>query len=355
MGSIKMSYDGDIKDRIVKVGNNAITYDANNPLNPARYKDIRYKFEGRRLVSYSTSSKNFTYKYNEQGLRIEKISHTGQVTKYIYDGNNLITELGPTYRLDFLYDENNLLYGFIKDGKDKYFYVRDFLQNIIGIVDNKGQLVVEYDQTAYGTVTVLKDLVGIANINPFRYKGYYYDSESGMYYCHTRYFVPEWGRWLNADDPKFLKKGNGLMLNLYAYSGNNPITNLDNSGRSWFSTIVKGLFQRISKWINKKIIQPLKQLDSTTVYARNEDPNTPGQILQGGPSFDEDFEGWGENGERTGWQKAMVVVAGIGVGVALVGVIVGLAFPPAFPIGAALFGIGAAVAVLASVLGGFDA
>ena len=125
--------DGGIKDRLTKVGDNTITYDANNPLNPAGYKDIVYKFEGRRLVSYSTSSKNFTYKYNEQGLRIEKKAHTGQTTKYIYDGLLLISEITSNYRLDFLYDENNLLYGFIKDSRDKYFYVRDFLQNKIGL------------------------------------------------------------------------------------------------------------------------------------------------------------------------------------------------------------------------------
>ena len=80
---------------------------------------------------------------------------------------------------------------------------------------------VQYDQTAYGKVTVLKDTVGIANINPFRYKGYYYDQESGMYYCHTRYFVPECGRWLNADERCF----NPLSINrvnLFSFSSNYP-------------------------------------------------------------------------------------------------------------------------------------
>ena len=77
---------------------------------------------------------------------------------------------------------------------------------------------VQYDQTAYGKVTVLKDTVGIANINPFRYKGYYYDQESGMYYCHTRYYVPEWGRWLNASIVSHQD-----VFNAFSYCKNDPI------------------------------------------------------------------------------------------------------------------------------------
>ena len=96
---------------------------------------------------------------------------------------------------------------------------------------------VQYDQTAYGKVTVLKDTVGIANINPFRYKGYYYDQESAMYYCHTRYYVPEWGRWLNVDNPIFLDATHSLTLNSFVYCDNNPIANIDPSGAFWFTCL----------------------------------------------------------------------------------------------------------------------
>ncbi len=103
-------------------------------------------------------------------------------------------------------------------------------RHILGIIDSKGQLVVQYDHTAYGKVTVLKDTVGIANINPFRYKGYYYDQESGMYYCHTRYYVPEWGRWLNADSALFLDPKSLNGMNMFIYCSNNPIMLIDESG-----------------------------------------------------------------------------------------------------------------------------
>jgi hypothetical protein len=81
-----------------------------------------------------------------------------------------------TERLDFLYDENNMLYGFLYNNV-KYFYVRDVLQSNLGIIDETGTLVVKYDCDAWGnnqTITgTLATTVGVGN--PFRYRGYYYD------------------------------------------------------------------------------------------------------------------------------------------------------------------------------------
>ena len=103
------------------------------------------------------------------------------------------------------------------------------------IIDTNGSPVVIYQYTAYGTSTVLQDTAGLANINPFRFKGYYFDSESGMYYCQTRYYVPEWCRWLNADSPSFLQPDSLQGLNLYTYCGNNPIRCVDSNGTDWNS------------------------------------------------------------------------------------------------------------------------
>ncbi len=66
-------------------------------------------------------------------------------TIYVYDGNKLVGEVAGGYQLDFLYDENGQLYGFIKYGSQKYFYLRDSLQNILGIIDSTGALVVKYN------------------------------------------------------------------------------------------------------------------------------------------------------------------------------------------------------------------
>ena len=173
---------------------------------------------------------------------------TSSGTKYItflYNGTKLAAEIAPNYRLDFLYDENDMLYGFVKDGSAKYFYARDMLQNILGIIDTNGSPVVIYQYTAYGTSTVLQDTAGLANINPFRFKGYYFDTESGMYYCHTRYYVPEWCRWLNADHPSFLQPDSLQEMNLFAYCGNNPVSLFDPDG-NFVSAIWGGLSALVS-------------------------------------------------------------------------------------------------------------
>ena len=229
-GTTTYTYDTVIKDRLVKVGNTPVTYSTANPLNPATYGNCSYNFKGRRLQSFTKSGSTYNYIYDEQGLRTRKIAPDGSVTKYLYNGTKLAAEIAPNYRLDFLYDENDMLYGFVKDGSAKYFYARDMLQNILGIIDTNGSPVVIYQYTAYGTSTVLQDTAGLAIINPFRFKGYYFDSESGMYYCHTRYYVPEWCRWLNADHPSFLQPESLQEMNLFVYCGNNPVMCSDGSG-----------------------------------------------------------------------------------------------------------------------------
>ena len=237
-GATTYTYDTVIKDRLVKVGNTPVTYSTANPLNPATYGNCSYNFKGRRLQSFTKSGSTYNYIYDEQGLRTRKIAPDGSVTKYLYNGTKLAAEIAPNYRLDFLYDENDMLYGFVKDGSAKYFYARDMLQNILGIIDTNGSPVVIYQYTAYGTSTVLQDTAGLASINPFRFKGYYFDNESGMYYCHTRYHVAEWCRWLNADHPSFLQPDSLQGMNLFVYCGNNPVMYKDPSGAIVISLLV---------------------------------------------------------------------------------------------------------------------
>ena len=242
-GDFSLSYDSVIKDRLISFNGARITYDTKNPLNPKSYGSTSYQFEGRRLTKLSYGGNFYEYIYNEQGLRIQKKDSRGNVTNYTYDGDKLITEISTKARFDFLYDENGSLYGFIKDNVEKYLYIRDSLQNIIGISDTEGNIVVRYDYDAWGLTKKIEDTSTshIGDINPFRYKGYYYDSESLMYYCKTRYYVPLWGRWLNADNPKNLVVTNVALINFYGYCVNNPINHRDEYGTLSWGDIWNGI------------------------------------------------------------------------------------------------------------------
>ncbi len=232
-------YDSVIKDKLVKVDNKDINYDSANPGNISRYGNIMYKYQGRRLVEYTNMNNSYhtlkiEYEYNDKGLRTKKtvsiIKESNNITKaeynYEYDGDKLVYEKTPTCTNYYLYDENDEIYGFIQNGTNKYYYVKDSLNNILGIIDDNGALVVKYQLDAYG------NNIGVTgNIyNPIRYKGYYYDEESNMYYCQSRYYLPELYRWLNIDNANFLKEDDINKLNLFVYCTNNPVMYSDGSG-----------------------------------------------------------------------------------------------------------------------------
>ena len=253
-GTISFDYNDDtIKDKLTSVDGVTISYDSSNPLNPTLFDNTDYTFEGRRLIKLENPLFEYDYIYNEQGLRIRKDCDNGDLTKYFYDGDKLILEeyicaeeAEESYKINFLYDEQGLLFGLILNEENKYFYVRDIFQNILGLVDESGTLVVKYDYNAFGKILSVTDTSGVSigEINPFRYKGYYYDKESQMYYCKSRYYVPAWGRWLNADNPSFLDFQGFSQTNLFSYCGNDPVNMVDPKGNymncvSFLSNIIR--------------------------------------------------------------------------------------------------------------------
>ena len=241
------TYKYDNLNRLISINGDSIFYSFTNPGNPRLFKDTEYKFEGRRLVGISDDlgvdeQQTVDYTYNSNGLIIKKVlgywyaddrDSEEYTTKYYYDGEKLITEIGPRNRLDFLYDENGILYGLIKDSSRKYFYIRDFMSNILGLVDDSGNIVVKYKYDAYGNRISITDTSGcdLGNINPFRYKGYYYDDDVEMYYCKSRFYVPSWHRWLNSDSISYLEPKNITSLNLFTYCNNNPVMYVDENGK----------------------------------------------------------------------------------------------------------------------------
>ncbi|HBP25895.1 MAG TPA: hypothetical protein DD618_02965 [Acholeplasmatales bacterium] len=228
--------DEEWRDRLKKYGGKDIRYEDACLSNPTFYgygsQGIMFTWEGRRLINYSdnTKSLNISYMYDAKGFRAKKTVN-GIITAYSYEGNKLISEQKGTNKKYFLYDENDQLYGIIYNNV-VYYYNRDILGNILGIFDNFGNDVVKYVYDAYGIVFFVTGTMAntLGKDNPFIYKGYYYDVETSLYYCNSRYCVPEWGRWLNADDVSYLNPESVKSLNLFSYCGNNPVMGYDPMG-----------------------------------------------------------------------------------------------------------------------------
>ena len=144
----------------------------------------------------------------------------------------------------YTYDDKGSIMGMIYNGAD-YIFSKNLQGDVIGIYNSSRQLVAKYTYNAFGQITAItgsngNDVSGnathIANINPFRYRGYYYDTETGFYYLQSRYYDPVVGRFLNAD--AFVSTGQGIVgNNMFAYCGNNPVIYADYKGFSVASVL----------------------------------------------------------------------------------------------------------------------
>ncbi len=143
--------------------------------------------------------------------------------------------------LYYIYDDSANILGFKYNGL-QYYYQKNYQNDITGIYDSAYNLVVTYKYDAWGKVISVNDTTenNIGTINPFRYRSYYYDEETKLYYLNSRYYNPEWCRFINADGIS-AEIGNVLSHNMYSYTNNNPI-NLEDSERNlprWAKNAIK--------------------------------------------------------------------------------------------------------------------
>ena len=142
----------------------------------------------------------------------------------------IVAEVTGDVQTDYYYDESGNVFGF-KRGDSEYYYIRNGQGDIIGILDSSGTQIVSYVYDSWGKLVSISGSQAetIGEANPFRYRGYYYDTETGLYYLNSRYYDPEVGRFINTDS---LLGANGDVLasNLFVYCKNNPICQYDPTG-----------------------------------------------------------------------------------------------------------------------------
>ncbi|MGM9899285.1 MAG: RHS repeat-associated core domain-containing protein [Bacilli bacterium] len=228
---------------ICKLGSTYITYNSRND-----------------LEEYKTCNNGIcSFVYNFQGNRIKKIKKNKYIVNYYYDGNNLIGELaideitGQSIRnFVYFYDSSGVcgIKSIVRKDNSSYSdyyyqFVKDPLGNITKIMKD-GIIIGEYVYDAWGNHEINE--ISIENDsdryvlynNPFRYKGYYYDVETNLYYCNTRYFSPELCCWISPDSIEYLDPESINGLNLYCYANNNPIGIAYSSSISIGSTSIDG-------------------------------------------------------------------------------------------------------------------
>ena len=254
-------YDLTEKDRLTLFGLKSITYDSLGCVKT--YDGWTYGWNKGRLTSIqkgslSTSRESYGFTYNAYGQRT-KVTYSffpdvaqqidylaSSTTEYTYDNSGRLIRESYSGRYNdnttvsreyiFLYDESGIVGClFAKNGATPaaYFYRKNLQGDVTAIYNESGNKVGEYAYDAWGNCTVLSGAAtDVVRYNPIRYRGYYYDIETGLYYLNARYYNPQWRRFISPDDTSYLDPETPNGLNLYAYCNNDPVNYVDPSGNS---------------------------------------------------------------------------------------------------------------------------
>ncbi len=202
------------------------------------YNGKRWNMEwvnGNRLAEASSGTANVTYTYDRTGLRSTKTVN-GTTYHYAYAGEKLVWQEWNGNEMFFFYDESNAPIGFwyhpATGSNVTGYYMTTQQGDITRIEDVNGNVLATYEYDAWGRL--ISSSGSLAEINPLRYRGYYYDTETELYYLSNRYYDPKVSRFINADSTDAVLSANGLYdQNLFAYCDNNPVMRADNEGGFW--------------------------------------------------------------------------------------------------------------------------
>ncbi len=203
----------------------------------------------------------YTYKYDSDGIRTSKTIN-GVTTNYDIIGTTVLAQYDAENEILFQYNGSTPI-GFVLNDV-QYLYITNQSGDVRGITDAQGNLIAQYAYDEWGKLLSIEtaeednaEQLSIAEINPLRYRGYYYDNETGLYYLQSRYYNPEWCRFISADGFDYLSTSNHRTSNAYIYCWNNPIVLSDAEGTApkisidlekiW-AFVVKGYNKIVSKF-----------------------------------------------------------------------------------------------------------
>ena len=219
------------KDELTAYNGETISYDAIG--NPTTYRGWAMAWYGRQLESASKDGTNLSFGYNADGIRLSKTMGS-TTTQYLLNGTQILAQKTGSTILSFFYDQQGNRVGMADGSNNFYYYLYNIQGDVVALADaSTGKLAATYTYDAWGKCTVTNASgYTIGTQNPFRYRGYYYDTETGLYYLNSRYYDPEVGRFINADATEILEENQDHVLqhNLFAYCLNNPVNMSDQNG-----------------------------------------------------------------------------------------------------------------------------
>ena len=262
-------------DLLTSYNGKEITYD--NAGNPTSYDGKTFVWNGKQLTQITAADGSKTvFDYDANGLRTRKTQYDADgkleyYVEYIWDDGKIVSQyltlmvrgtimneykefaFGPIPS-KVIYDDSGIPQGFTC-GETTYGFVRNLQGDVIAMVDFEGNIVMEYSYDPWGNIEYHLDdslteeeAIIFTALCPLTYRGYNYDFTTGLYYLQSRYYNPEWGRFLNCDDTAILlaTQGETHNANLFAYCANNPVNRVDKTGRNWKEAIVQEIVWFVS-------------------------------------------------------------------------------------------------------------
>ena len=300
------SYDSTHPDRLancdnVSIGYNAIgcptTYDGytatwtrgklaklNKRLLGAGTYTYNFSYDafGRRIskkYSYATASGiGATTVLKGDPIGSTKVYHYDESGRLIFEyiSNQYYQESDGRENLVYLYDADMIIgvvYTNESNVTNTYYFERNLLGDVIAIYDTSGNRVGAYTYDAWGNCTITLNTNSIVSKNPIRYRGYYYDQDTKLYYLNSRYYCPEWRRFISPDDTSYLDPETPNGLNLYCYCYNNPVMYVDGDGCTpqWISVsgmIVENVLNITETLLNTVLMPTTMSLSQAKMLAR---------------------------------------------------------------------------------------
>ena len=230
------------RNRLLSYDGEGVSYDVLG--NPTTYRGKALTFTRCHLVN---SFDGTAFVYDGDGNRVKKTPQEGTATEYFYADGTLYKEKFGVDTILYYRDEDGEICSFMLN-YSPYILRKNAQGDVIALCDSNGAVVARYVYDAWGNHKVLNpdgtentSAGFIGNINPIRYRGYYFDKDFGLYWLKTRFYDPQTGRFISPDSVEYLDPETLGGINLYAYCNNNPVMNVDPNGTTWdLGTFWKG-------------------------------------------------------------------------------------------------------------------